>query len=266
MKNCIPLSIQVREFVFSLIRRFLKLRPRPVIFCFHSVDENSWLFSVTPQKFEMFVNQITKMSKVIDLGSLFNKSRETNNNEIAITFDDGYEDVFTNAYPLLKKQGAAACVFISGTPDDKGDFGYLDGRKLLNINQIRILKREGWEIGYHSKTHPDLRKLTEKQLNGEIVRSKSEVEKNLDFKLDYFAYPHGLFNQSTLDIVNKAGYKYAFTADGGGVRIEGSPYKLGRVLLDRYSKADDLRVLTSCQGLFFNKLFTLLLRVKDDLL
>lgn len=265
MTNKIPISIRLREFVFSTISKYSKLKPCPVVFCFHSVADNDWLFNVNPRKFESLINELSKTRKIVNLRRMLNESGNKIKDKVSITFDDGYEDVFTEAYPILKKYGIKACVFINNVPDDNGDFGYLDGKKLLNLKQIRMLKRAGWDIGYHTKTHPDLSKLSEKDLNVEITESKKKVERSLGFRLDYFAYPHGEFNKSVLQIVQKAGFKYAFTANGGKYSPKSQPLKVSRVLVDSYVDIENIGVLTSCQGLYFNKFLTKLLRFKDYL-
>lgn len=265
MNKKLPLSVKLREFVFNLLSKFLKLKSCPVIFCFHSVNGGDWVFNVQPEKFEQFVTQLNKKKKIVGIGGLLNKSKLITNDKVAITFDDGYESVFTNAYPILKKYRLTACVFINGIPDEKGEFGYLDGKKLFNLRQIIKLKRAGWEIGYHTKSHFDLRKLTDKELKEEVVKGKKKIEKRLNFKLNYFAYPHGLFNKKVLKIVKEAGYKHAFTVNGGHT-YKKEAFNIGRLLVDRYIKADDVRIIASCQGLYFNKLLTRIIKVKDNLL
>lgn len=265
MKNNKPLSIRLRNFVSGMIGRYFKLKSSPVIFCFHSISDDGWLFSVTPDNFESFVNKLSESRKIVCLNKILGDNGRKLGNNVAITFDDGYEDVIANAYPILKKHGLTACVFINGLPDINGNFGYLNGRKLLNLKQIKKLKRVGWEIGYHTKTHPDLRKLSEEQLHEEIVKNKRNLEKNLGFKLYYFAYPHGAYNKKIVRIVDKAGYAFAFVANGGGVDLNKTKHKIDRVIVDKYVKVEDLKILTSTAGLFINKLITYCDRIKDNL-
>jgi peptidoglycan/xylan/chitin deacetylase (PgdA/CDA1 family) len=266
MKNKTPISTRFRRITFNLIGRFLKLKPCSVIFCFHSIANGDWIYSTTPNKFELFVREVLKNNQVVSMDNILSYKEKKKTNKVAITFDDGYENVFTDAYPVLKNLSLTACVFINGFIEKNEDFGYLDERKLMSLKQIRELKKDGWEIGYHSKTHPDLRTLDENALYEEVIRSKKGIEKYLGFEIKYFAYPYGLFNKKVIDATKKAGYEYAFTADGGRFNHKKSPYKISRVLVDKYMGNEDIKIITSCCGLYFNELFTKLLHIKDNLL
>jgi peptidoglycan/xylan/chitin deacetylase (PgdA/CDA1 family) len=67
------------------------------------------------------------------------------------------------------------------------------------------------EIGSHTLTHPDLTKITEEVAVNEIFRSKSILENLIDKEVQSFCYPYGRYNPSIVDIVRKAGYRYART-------------------------------------------------------
>jgi len=265
MNNKLSLAIRFRELIFFLIGSFFSMKHCPVIFCFHSVSDDDWLFSVPPRAFELLIKSLSDSKEIVKLDGLLHEELDKKNNKVAITFDDGYEDVFSSAYPILKKYKVKACVFISGLPDDYGKFGSLNDKKLLDVKQIKTLKKAGWDIGYHTATHPDLRKFDSSKLSEEIVNSKKRIEKILGFEIEYFAYPYGLFNKKVVDVVKTAGYKFAFTVAGGKLDAK-STYEISRVLVDKYIKKEDLGIINSCQGLYFNKLFTTLLRIKDNLL
>ena len=135
---------------------------------------------------------------------------------------------------------------------------------MLNLRQIKELKKASWELGYHTRTHPDLRFINKKRLEEEIVMSKKGLEKELGYKIKYFAYPYGLFSKEVIDIVKKAGYEYAFTVSGGKLNSDKSTYKVDRVLVDNFINVNDVKVITSRQGLCFNKFIIKLLHIKDN--
>jgi peptidoglycan/xylan/chitin deacetylase (PgdA/CDA1 family) len=247
-----------------VVGKYFKLKESPVVFCFHSISEDGWVFGVAKKDFESLLREILKTKKIVTLKNLLAKKDGYSGKKVAITFDDGYENVFTSAYPILKKYGLTACVFVNTVKVKMSGSNYLDKKKLLSFKQIQKLKEQGWEIGYHTKSHSDLRYFNRKKLVDEIFKTKKRFEKKLGFRIDYFSYPYGVFNKRIVDIVKKAGYKYAFTANGGGVDFDKSPFKIGRVLFDKYIQTRDLGVLTSRQGLFFNKVLTLCFRIKDD--
>jgi len=254
------LFISFRDFIFRIISGLCVSKKVNIIFCFHSISNDGWLFSMTKENFELLIRRLLKLGEIVGLDELLRKVEEKKGRRFAITFDDGYESVYTKAYPVLKKYKLSACVFLVGLPDRKGSFGLIKGRKLLNLKQIRKLKNSGWEFGYHTRTHKDLRFMDSKKLNDEIEKGKKLLEKSLGFKIKYFAYPFGLFNKRVEKIVAKANYSYAFGADGGKVSKNSSNYKISRVLLDKYTKVGDLRVLSSNEGLFINKIVNYLMR------
>jgi len=264
MINIAPKSLQLREYILGIISKYLKLKGCATILCYHSISDDGHLFSVTKKDFELQIKEILKSKHIVSLENLFNIENDHINNKIVITFDDGYENIFTSAYPILKKYGLQACVFISTFINKKGKSNYFSGKRLMNLEQIKKLVKEGWEIGYHTNSHIDLRHLDKRTLVNEIVNNKQIFEKDLGSKIIYFAYPYGLYNKETVDTVEKAGYKLAFTADGCKVNYYNSLFRIGRVLIDKYTKTEDLDALTSCQGLYFNRLLTSLLRFKDD--
>ena len=133
---------------------------------------------------------------------------------MSISFDDGYENVFTNAFPILKNLGLTATVFIVGDKKNVNRKELDNELPLLNIEQIKILKQNGWEIGYHTKTHSNLSLMSNSELLEEIVTSKKNLEKKLGFSIKYFAYPRGIFNEQILDYVKKGQYEGALSAFG----------------------------------------------------
>ncbi len=250
--------------MFGITGKNIKLKDCSIVFCFHSISDDGWLFSVTENNFELFLKELMKTRSIVSLEDLLDKKDENINNKVAITFDDGYKSVLTLAYPILKKYGLTACVFVSGYKSEMEGSNYFEGRKLLSLEQVRKLKKENWVIGYHTKSHSDLRFVSNEKLIDEIIYGKKELENKLGYKIDYFAYPYGVFDKKVINIVKKADYKYAFTTDGNGVNFYKSPFKVSRVLLDKYTKVEDLRVLTSWEGLFFNRFLTMCYRIKDN--
>ena len=123
-------------------------------------------------------------------------------NPVILSFDDGWEDQFTYAFPVLRKYGFTATFFIVTN--------YVGRRDFLSWNQIRKLASAGMTIGSHSCTHPFLSRIVDHSVfESEISGSKRTIELHLGKPIEEFAYPYGAFNQSVIQLVEKAGYRSA---------------------------------------------------------
>ena len=129
---------------------------------------------------------------------------------IVITFDDGYRDVFTNAYPLLKKYGFVATFFIITQLADEGREGY------LSWAEIKALHAEGMEIGSHTYTHPDLRGKPYDYVVWQVLGSKEAIEARTEEPVRVFSYPSGRYDQQVVEVLKSTSY-WGAVAIGQGV-------------------------------------------------
>jgi peptidoglycan/xylan/chitin deacetylase (PgdA/CDA1 family) len=108
---------------------------------------------------------------------------------VAITFDDGYQDFYTNAFPILNRYGYSATVFLPTAfiGDTPRKFKEMD---CLTWSQVRELRKTGIEFGSHTVTHPQLRDVGSEQLRQEIRDSKRHIEDELGEPVETFAYPY----------------------------------------------------------------------------
>lgn len=124
---------------------------------------------------------------------------------IILTFDDGYSDFYTNAWPILKKYKARATIFIIKDKIDQP--GY------LTSNQIQKLSSQNVEIGSHSASHPNLTNISDANIKTQLEDSKSELEGITAKEVISFGYPSGKFDDRVIRAVKEAGYKIAVTTD-----------------------------------------------------
>ncbi|HEV2214593.1 MAG TPA: polysaccharide deacetylase family protein, partial [Terracidiphilus sp.] len=132
-----------------------------------------------------------------------------------LTFDDGYDDLFTELLPWLRQHRFTALVFlvagqIGGTNLWDQRRG-LRARQLLTLDQIREMHRSGVEFGSHTLTHPWLPGLSDDELEREVRGSKRRLEDLLGMEVTTFAYPYGGVDRRVRAAVARAGYKLAFT-------------------------------------------------------
>lgn len=143
---------------------------------------------------------------------------------VVITFDDGYKDVIDNALPVLKELGFRGVVFI--IVNNVGKPGY------MNFNDLRVLNQEGWKIGSHSLTHPNFKTLSNEAAKKQIFESKNILEDKLNIKVEYFCYPAGRYNETTINLVKEAGYVGAVTIEPGAKNSKDNIFELKRIRID----------------------------------
>lgn len=133
--------------------------------------------------------------------------------QIVITFDDGYEDIYNFAYPIMEEFGFKGILFVVVNAIGKlntwdATFGF--PKRHLNTHQINELIEAGWCLGSHSLTHPDLTRVDIKTLHKEVRESKERLQELFGKEIDYFSYPFGRFNERVIETVRESGYKFAF--------------------------------------------------------
>lgn len=126
---------------------------------------------------------------------------------VIISFDDGWENQYRFAYPILKKYGFSATFFVVTN--------YIDHENFLTTEQLREMIANGMRVGSHSRSHPRLDALGDDALWNEVRGSKEYLEERLGQPVDDFAYPYGGYNQRVVQFVAAAGYKTARTVDFG---------------------------------------------------
>lgn len=138
---------------------------------------------------------------------------------VAITFDDGYENFYQYAYPILKKYQFPAMVYIvSGELSGRSEWLKEDGHQpqpLMSREQIREVHANGIEIGSHSVTHPRLAQLDADVCLQELQQSKQDLEELLGDTVDHICYPYGSFSEEVGQQAAKAGYRVGTTTVKG---------------------------------------------------
>ena len=190
---------------------------------YHSISEhvgnekhNKW--RVKPQDFEKQMNWFYKNNWKSFTISELSKLDEIPEKSFVITFDDGYEDNYLNAFPILKKYNFKATIYL--VPNQKTNYWEEKNTSvlsnLLNEKQILEMQNSGLiEFGSHTLSHVNLSTINDEQLLNELKKSKEEVEKITNQECEAFAYPYGKFDDKIVQAVKNVGYKNATVVKRG---------------------------------------------------
>ena len=168
-----------------------------------------------------------------DLVEGFHKSRMFDRKTAVITFDDGYKDNYTNAFPILKKYDLPATVFVISDSVGTADF--------MTWEQLKEIDKAGFKVGSHTRRHAYLPDLGGdiSRLEDEIINSKKILEEKLGQPVLFFSYPSGGFGDSIKEVIKKAGYVGACATNRGYDRFNRDVYELKRIRIN----GDDIDIV-----------------------
>ena len=193
-------------------------------------------WGVTPAAFEAQMTALAEGAyQVLSLEEVLqvvHGERPSSPKAVALTFDDGYRSLLDHALPVLERFGFRATFFL--VSDRVGGTNAWDARhgdaprSLMSWDETAGLLARGMEIGAHSRTHPFLPDLPERELEDEIRRSKETIEDRLGCSVRFFSYPHGLIDERCRHSVMAAGYAGACSSQPGRNEPGTDPFVLRR--------------------------------------
>lgn len=210
---------------------------RTSVLMYHSIDDSSSVVSIPPKVFEWQMQWISDRGyQVLPLRQIVKRIKDGigfSQPSISITFDDGYESVYQNAFPTLVKFGFPATIFlVSGyvgkTNNWPGQPTSISQRPLANWDQIREMDQHDIEFGSHTVSHPRLDQISTDDARFEIYNSKTMIEQKLGHAIDLFAFPYGKYNQDVMAEVENF-YAGACSTKLGLVDSRSNPFKLERI-------------------------------------
>src|SRR5438477_8624215 len=201
------------------------------VLTFHSIDDQPGPLSFSPAGLEAMLDALAEADiPVLSLDELLG---DKGAHGVALTFDDGIATVFTAAMPILARRHVPAHVFVitkwvggdnrwPGQPDNATPFN------LMDWDQLEALQAAGFRIEGHTASHPDLRSLSDAQIEGEMEEADAAIEQRLGRRPRYFAYPYGHYDARVRAIATKR-YAASFTTKLDYVHTSAEPDAVPRL-------------------------------------
>ena len=206
----------------------------PPILMYHRIDGHSATsaLSVSPESFARQMGLFHRLQyRVVPLNNIVQRvlrEEVPERGEVALTFDDGFESVYTQAYPVLRQYGMPATIFI--VTDWVGTPGY------MTWDQIRELAAHGFEVGCHTKSHPWLPAVDDEWAGDEVITARRIIRQQVpSATVRFFSYPMGAYNAHIKRAVQDAGYVAACATNPGRRSSWRDLFALKRLRISRSS-------------------------------
>ncbi len=195
---------------------------QPVVLCYHAVSDG-WIHTLSVSR-AAFARQLRLM--------LARRLRPATAEEVAtgrgrllhVTFDDAFRSVGA-VVPLLERLRVPATVFVCSDYADGGRTfavpelaeearNHPQELATMNWSDLADLGERGVEVGSHTRTHPHLTALSDRELNRELTESRERIEAELRTPCRFLSYPYGDHDERVRAAARAAGYKAAFALPG----------------------------------------------------
>ena len=220
----------------------------PVLMYHHIAEDRE----VTPAQFEGHLKFLAgngyRSPDLAEFYALLTGAKRTKDKLVVLTFDDGYVDNWICAWPLLKKYGFRAVVFVATGKLREAAEGisptleegalspqtWKDERlpaRFLSWAELKVMTGSGvFEAGSHTHTHRDfVQRSVFKDLEGELATSSRLIAERTGVKPFSIAWPWGDYEEGWDGLAKKAGYKMSFTTVPGVSKPGDDPLHIKRV-------------------------------------
>lgn len=205
------------------------------IITYHSIDDSGSVVSVSPERFRTHVRLLA--DRTVPVVSLSRLLTAECHEGVAITFDDGFQNLADVAWPLLREHGFPATVFVATDwVGRQNAWDPADTRiprlPLLGWDTLGVLAAEGLDVQSHSRSHPHLSRLGEDALAEELEGSRAAIQSAIGIAPRALAYPYGSYDARVVSATRRAGYAWGLTTELSPLTAASDPLMLPR--LDAY--------------------------------
>ena len=223
------------------------------ILTYHSIDHRGSVLSVAPEKFLSHMTVLADSGYHIvslnEAASWLQDQKPFPAKTAALTFDDGFKNFYQEAFPVLKKFGFPAMVFLvvgwcgkeNAWPGQSKTIPSFD---LLDWKDIKEMAGQGIEFGSHTMNHPNLSQISAVEAEHEISQSQKTIQEAIGQEVKFFAYPYGAYTPEVITLVKKK-YAGACSVHMDYVTSESDLYVLPRIDMFYFSQNSFFEYLNS---------------------
>ncbi|MDR1522329.1 MAG: polysaccharide deacetylase family protein [Streptococcaceae bacterium] len=209
----------------------------------HEITDNNCL---TPEDFEFQLDTLKKDGYTSvspeEAYLIFTENKKPAKKVICLTFDDGFDDFYKNAYPLLKKYNMKATSFVVTNFLNK--INYLTDPQILEMKKSGLISFQS-----HTASHQSMESLNVKDQLEQLQTSKKHLDNSLKQETLAICYPAGKFDEHTANLANQAGYKLGFTTQSGFAAKSDGLLTLSRVRINSNMTGEEvLNVLKTAEN------------------
>ena len=244
--------------MFKKIKRYCRNLLNPAIgevWEFHritntpSADKRYAPYDITPDRLESVIveyidkgYQFVSIDHVCDMLLRMQKqsytqrllSAMTTKKFICVTLDDGYEDNYTNAYPIFQKYNIPFCIYVTTSYINNIFIARVDSPPSLKEWQIYAMSQNPLcTIGAHTMTHPNMATLSDNQQRMELEGSIDRLERLIHKKIKHITIPYGSYNRTTVQLVSKLNIRSNVKGWGGSIRVNMQPLDIPRIIVEQ---------------------------------
>lgn len=233
MRRALKVYAVAVAWVFRTLMLLFTRESEVIVLMYHAVDRSNWKLAVPPGIFERQMRHLARKGWIVSLANVVAYVKGEKNlpgRAVAITFDDGYQDVLTIVLPILERYQIPITIFVPSNLSAKTGPG---GRARLSGEELRVLARSPLiTIGSHAQTHRKFTELSPKQMERELSDSANTLEQMAGKRPRFFAYPFGARTLGAERAVEDAGYDAAFGITEGTIHRGDNLFSLKRVQVD----------------------------------